>query len=107
MLAQGVGDVVMIDSRSKFDGFAVCMTGPGSEGGAKTCYVKFGMVGGGDGADARFDRLLEAIEGFAVFHGADVNLARRAAYTRMRARTVLHNPDEASRQNLLPLWSSP
>ena len=66
MLAQGVGDVVMIDSRSKLDGFAVCMTGPGSEGGAKTCYVKFGMVRGGDGADARFDRLLDSIEGFAV-----------------------------------------
>jgi hypothetical protein len=36
-----------------------------------------------------FDRLLDAIEGFAVSHGADieagVNLARRAAYTRMRA----------------------
>jgi GNAT superfamily N-acetyltransferase len=89
VLAQGVGHVVMIDSRSKFNGFAVCMTGPGSEGGAKTCYVKFGMVRGGEGADARFDRLLEAIERFAVSHGAvveaGVNLARRAAYTRMRA----------------------
>jgi GNAT superfamily N-acetyltransferase len=89
VLALGVGDVVMIDSRSKLDGFAVCMTGPGSEGGAKSCYVKFGMVRGGDGADARFDRLLDAIEGFAVSHGAGVeagvSLARRAAYTRMRA----------------------
>jgi hypothetical protein len=89
VLALGVGDVVMIDSRSKLDGFAVCMTGPGSEGGAKTCYVKFGMVRGGDGADARFDRLIDAIERFAVSHGAGVeagvNLARRAAYTRMRA----------------------
>ena len=49
VLAQGVGDVVMIDTRSKLDGFAVCMTGPGSEGGAKTCYVKFGMARGGNG----------------------------------------------------------
>jgi GNAT superfamily N-acetyltransferase len=94
VLAQRVGDVVMIDSRSKFNGFAVCMIGPGSEGGSKTCYVKFGMVRGGDGADARFDRLLDAIEGFAVSHGAGVeagvNLARRAAYTRMRPRLQSH-----------------
>jgi len=41
----------MIDSRSKLDGFAVGMTGPGSEGGARACYVKFGMVRGGNGAD--------------------------------------------------------
>jgi GNAT superfamily N-acetyltransferase len=88
VLAQGIGDVVIIDSRSKLDGFAVCMTGPGSEGGAKTCYVKFGMVRGGDAADARFDRLLHAIDRFALSRGADVeagvNLARRDAYTRMR-----------------------
>ena len=88
-LAQSVGDVVIIDSRSKLDGFAVCMTGPGSEGGAKTCYVKFGVVRGGEGAAARFDRLLDAIDGFAVSRRADVeagvNLARRDAYARMRA----------------------
>lgn len=89
VLAQGVGDVVMIDSRSKLDGFAVCMTGPGSEGGEKTCYVKFGVARGAYGADARFDRLLDAIDGFAASRGANVeagvNLARRAAYARMRA----------------------
>jgi len=89
VLAQGVGDVVIIDSRSKLDGFAVCMTGPGSEGGAKTCYVKFGMVRGGEAADVRFDRLLDAIDRFAVSRGAaveaGVNLARRDAYCQMRA----------------------
>ena len=88
VLGQGVGEVVMIDSRAKLDGFAVCMTGSGSEGGAKTCYVKFGMVRGGNAADARFDRLLDAIDGFAVSRGADVeagvNLARRNTYARMR-----------------------
>jgi len=61
-----VGDVVMIDSRVKLDGFAVCMTGPGSEGGAKTCYVKVGAVRGGNGADVRFDLLPDAIDRFAV-----------------------------------------
>jgi GNAT superfamily N-acetyltransferase len=89
VLAQGVGDVVMIDSRLKLDGFAVCMTGPGSEGGAKTCYVKFGVVRGGNAADVRFDLLLNAIDRFAVSRGADVeagvNLARRDAYTQMLA----------------------
>jgi hypothetical protein len=88
VLGQGVGEVVMIDSRAKLDGFAVCMTGSGSEGGAKTCYVKFGMVRGGNAADARFDRLLDAIDGFAVSRGTDVeagvNLARRNTYARMR-----------------------
>ena len=90
VLAQGVGDVATIGSRSKLEGFAVCMTGPGSEGGTKTCYVKFGMVSGGAGADARYDRLLDAIDGFAVSRGvsveAGVNLSHRGAYTRMRAR---------------------
>jgi Acetyltransferase (GNAT) family len=89
VLAQGVGDVAIIDSGSKLEGFAVCMTGPGSEGGAKTCYVKFGVVRGGDGADARFDRLLDAIDEFAISRGtnveAGVNLARRGAWARMRA----------------------
>ena len=89
VLAQGVGDVAIIDSRSRLEGFAVCMTGPGSEGGAKTCYVKFGVVRGDDGADARFDRLLDAIDGFAISRGvnveAGVNLARRGAWARMRA----------------------
>ena len=89
VLVQGVGEVVIIDSRSKLDGFAVCMTGPGSEGGEKTCYVKFGVVRGGDGANTRFDRLLDAIDEFAISRGADVeagvNLARRGAYTQMRA----------------------
>lgn len=90
VLSQGVGDVVMIDSRSKLDGFAVCMTGAGSEGGANSCYVKFGAVRGGETVDARFDRLLDAINAFAVSRRtaveAGVNLARRDAYAQMRAR---------------------
>lgn len=89
VLAQGIGEVLMINSRSKLDGFAVCMTGAGSEGGAKICYVKFGMVSGGAAADARFDRLLDAIDGLAASRGAiveaGVSLACRNAYARMRA----------------------
>jgi hypothetical protein len=68
----------------------VCLHGPGSEGGEKTCYVKFGAARGGAGASGRFDKLLGACEAFAVSRGATVeagvNLARENAYRRMRAR---------------------
>ncbi len=36
-LAKGVGDVTLTYTRAALDGFAVCMHGPGSEGGAKVC----------------------------------------------------------------------
>ncbi len=90
MLAQRTGDVVLTCTRGVLDGFAVCLNGPGSEGGAKTCYVKFGAARGGSGAGERFDKLLDACEGFATSRGANieagVNLAREDAYRRMRAR---------------------
>lgn len=86
---QNLGDVVLIYTRRTLDGFALCMNGPGSEGGTKICYVKFGAVRSGEGAGARFDRLLGALDEFALSRGADVeagvSLARRDAYTRMRA----------------------
>ena len=69
-LGQGVGDVAMIHSCSKIDGFAVCMAGPGSEGG-KTCYVKFGMVRGDDGPMPVSIDFFDAIDGFAVSRGTD------------------------------------
>jgi GNAT superfamily N-acetyltransferase len=88
-LAQRTGDVVLTRSRRVLDGFAVCLTGPGSEGGEKTCYVKFGAARGGTGAGARFDALLDACEMFASTRGATVeagvNLAREDAYRRMRS----------------------
>jgi hypothetical protein len=90
VLAQGTGDVVWTHTRGVLDAFAVCLNGPGSEGGAKTCYVKFGAARGGAGAPGRFDKLLDACEGFAASRGANieagVNLARENAYRRMRAR---------------------
>ena len=62
----------------------------GSEGGEKTCYVKFGAARHGAGAGERFDKLLQACEAFAASRGATVeagvNLAREDAYRRMRAR---------------------
>ena len=89
-LAQRTGDVVLIYSRSVLDGFAICLIGPGSEGGEKTCYVKFGAARGGAGAGTRFDKLLDASETFAFSRGAAVeagmNLAREDAYRRMLSR---------------------
>ena len=88
-LAQGTGDVVLTRSRKVVDGFAVCLIGPGSEGGEKTCYVKFGAARGGAGAGTRFDALLDACETFAFSREAaveaGVNLAREDAYRRMRS----------------------
>ncbi len=88
-LAQRTGDVVLVYTRGMLDAFAVCLIGPGSEGGEKTCYVKFGAARGGAGAGERFDKLLNACEAFASSRGATVeagvNLAREDAYRRMRA----------------------
>ena len=90
VLRQGTGDVVLIHTRGALDGFALCLNGPGSEGGEKTCYVKFGAARTGAGAAGRFDRLLSACEAFASSRGATieagVSLARTAAHQRMRSR---------------------
>ncbi len=90
VLAQHTGDVVLIYTRGILDAFAICLNGVGSEGGEKTCYVKFGAARGGEGADARFDRLLDACEAFSLSRGstieAGMNLAREGAYRRMRSR---------------------
>ena len=45
VLKQRAGDVVLTQTRGALDGFAVCLTGPGSEGGEKLCYIKFGAAG--------------------------------------------------------------
>jgi GNAT superfamily N-acetyltransferase len=80
-LAQRTGDVVLAPN-----GFAVCLHGPGSEGGEKTCYIKFGAARDG----GSFDKLLETCEAFAASRGAameaGVNLARDDAFRRMRSR---------------------
>ena len=89
VLAQRTGDVVLTYTRGVVDAFAVCLNGPGSEGGETTCYVKFGAARGGIGAGDRFDKLLDACEAFASSRGATVeagvNLAREDAYRRLRS----------------------
>jgi len=88
-LAQRTGEVVLTYTRSTLDGFAICLIGPGSEGGEKTCYIKFGAARGSAGAGERFDKLLDACDTFASSRGATieagVNLAREDAYRRMRS----------------------
>src|ERR1700689_4698241 len=90
LLTQRTGDVVLRYTGSVLDGFAICLNGPGSEGGEKTCYLKFGAARGGSGAGERFEHLLAACEGFASSRRATieagVNLAREDAYRRMRSR---------------------
>src|SRR5208283_3104140 len=69
VLAQRTGDVVLTYSRGVPDAFAVCLNGPGSEGGETLCFVKFGAARGGAGAGERFDKLLDACDGFAAARG--------------------------------------
>lgn len=89
VLAQGVGDVVLTYTRGALNAFAICMNGSGSEGGEKTCYIKFGAARSGAGAGERFTELLGACDAFAASRGAvieaGVNLSREDAYRRMRS----------------------
>lgn len=90
VLAGRVGDVILVSSGSKLDGFAICHAGAGSLGGTKACYVGFAAARPGKGAGHRFDALLSACETFALSHGvpleAGVNLAQRDAAERMWKR---------------------
>lgn len=85
VLAQKTGDIVLLAARTGLDGFALCLHGAGSEGGTKTCYIKFGAARSGPA----FDRLLDACDAYAASRGlsieAGVNLARKDAFQRMRA----------------------
>lgn len=90
VLKQRTGDVVLTYTRGALDGFAICLNGPGSEGGEKICYIKFAAARSGPGADKRFDHLLAACESFAASRGAAIeagmNLAREGAFRQMKAR---------------------
>ncbi len=103
VLAQRTGDVVLTYTRAVLDAFAVCLNGPGSEGGEKTCYVKFGGARRGAGAGERFDRLLDACDAFASSRGATVeagvNLAREDAYRRLRSHGYMVTMQGVAMQN--------
>jgi hypothetical protein len=88
---QGLGDTVLVVDGSQVIGLAVCHTGPGTEAGSDTCYVKVGVVLPGPGAEDRFSRLLDTCEIFAAARGATrmnagVNLGRHEAYRIMLDR---------------------
>lgn len=89
ILRQRTGDVILVEERSRLEAFALCVTGPESEGGEKTAYIKFAAARPGPGAAQRFDRLLDACDAFAKPRGltleAGCNLAREDAFRHMRA----------------------
>jgi GNAT superfamily N-acetyltransferase len=107
--ARNLGDTILQwDRGSRLAGFAICHWGPTSEAGEGCCFVKFGAVRPGPGAEERFSRLLDACGALALSVGmpnvlAGVNLAREEAYRLMVARgfcteisgVTMHRPNEA------------
>jgi GNAT superfamily N-acetyltransferase len=88
---QQIGDTLMLPGHDGLDGVAVCHRGAGSEAGSETCYVKVAAVRPGTGTADRFERLLDACEGFAADSGlsrlvAGVNTGRLDAYRRLLSR---------------------
>jgi GNAT superfamily N-acetyltransferase len=88
---QRIGDTLVLPGDDVLDGVAVCHCGAGSEAGSGTCYVKVAAVRPGGGADDRFERLLDACEGFAAESAAErlvagVNTGRLDAYRRLLSR---------------------
>jgi GNAT superfamily N-acetyltransferase len=102
-----LGDSVLLwDGDSRLAGFAICHCGPESEAGEGVCFVKFGAVRPGAGAEERFAALLDACAAFAAAGMtmviAGVNTAREEAYRAMVARgfrtqiqgVTMHRPNE-------------
>lgn len=91
VVKQNLGETVLLWDGSKLSGLAVCHSGPGTEAGSGSCYVKFAAVRPGPAGDALFNRLLDACEALASAKGvaslvAGVNTARHEAYRSMLAR---------------------
>lgn len=82
---QGLGDTVLLWENGKLVGLAVCHSGPGTEAGSDTCYIKFGAVRSGTKAEQNFNSLLKACEKMAAEKDlqkivAGVNTGRHEAY---------------------------
>ncbi len=91
MESQGLGEVLLLDDSSGLAGMAICHLGAGTEAGSRGCYLKFGLVRPGHGAEVRFSALLDLCEALAADQGADhvelgVNAGRREAYAAVMAR---------------------
>jgi hypothetical protein len=104
VLAQKLGETVILDGPSGVEGLAICHVGAGSLGGSETCYMLFGAVR--PGAAQAFERLLSARESYAASQHATtitagVCSARREARALLargfRAQfvgVVMHRPDQ-------------
>jgi predicted N-acetyltransferase YhbS len=103
-----LGDTVLLwEGDSRLAGFAICHWGPASEAGEGCCFVKFGAVRPGAGAEDRFAALIDACGGLALAAGmpnvlAGVNLAHEEAYRHMLGHgfrtqiqgVTMHRPNE-------------
>ena len=106
--ARRLGDTLLLPEKdSGLGGFAICHWGQASEAGEGCCFVKFGAVRPGPGAEGRFDALLDACAALAGEVGmpnvlAGVNTGREEAYRHMLRRgfrtqfqgVTMHRPNE-------------
>jgi GNAT superfamily N-acetyltransferase len=105
--AQRLGDTVLIDDGAGLQGVAVCHVGAGTEAGSGACYVKFGAVRPGPGAERRFGLLIDACHALAADCGASVlvagaNAGRDRAWQMLASRgfrrevqgVTMHRPNE-------------
>ncbi len=88
VLADRLGDVILLAEDSRVAGFAICHTGKGSEAGSGAAYVKFAAVRSGPQAPHRLASLIDACSDFAHRSGATqitagVNLGRMNAYRQL------------------------
>ena len=108
VVAQNLGDTILLWDDSRLIAVAVCHVGPGTEAGSGVCYVKFGGARPGPTAEQNFSRLIEACEAMASARQASrlvagVNTARHEAYRQMLVRgfrtdiqgVVMSRPNEA------------
>jgi len=75
VLAQQLGDIVLVGDSADLRGVAVCHIGAGTEAGGGACYIKFGAVRPGVDAASFFGLLLDACHRLAADRGAKVLVA--------------------------------
>jgi GNAT superfamily N-acetyltransferase len=79
--AQRLGETLLLEQGDRLEGLAICHCGPGTEAGSDTCFIKFGAVLPGPGAEERMQALLDGADALARERGlhtvvAGVNLGR-------------------------------
>lgn len=100
---QKLGDTIMLRENGTIAAMAICHSGPGTEAGSRTCYVKFGAASSG----TIFEDLLDACEQYAKSRKATrlvagANTGRHEAYQKMIGRgfrtdmlgIAMHRPNE-------------